>query len=126
MTSPIEVQSTGPIIVGSGAAGLTCALRVGNCMVLTKTAFGDGSSRWAQGGIAAAVGPSDTPDRHADDTTAVAGGIGDPSVAALVTSAASERIEHLIELGAQFDRDAGGHITLGREAGHGTNRIINF
>ncbi len=113
------------IIVGSGVAGLTTALALGDCMVITKTTLGEGSSTWAQGGIAAAVGPDDDPADHADDTVAVGGGLTDPIVARLVTAAGPERIAWLRSLGAEFDTDATGELTLGREAGHGAFRIVD-
>ncbi|MEE8129782.1 MAG: FAD-binding protein, partial [Vicinamibacterales bacterium] len=120
-----DLRSPGPIIVGSGAAGLTSALRLGDCLVLTKTGLTEGSSRWAQGGIAAAVGPADTPDVHARDTMTVSRGLADPAIVEIVAAAAEARIEWLIEMGAHFDHDATGEIALGREAGHSRNRIIH-
>ncbi len=113
------------IIVGSGVAGLTAALSLGDCIVITKTELGEGSSTWAQGGIAAAVGPGDAPEFHAADTVAVAAGLADPEVAAAVTAAAPERIAWLLELGARFDKAPDGSLTLGREAGHGKHRIVH-
>jgi L-aspartate oxidase len=92
--------------------------------VITKTALAEGSSRMAQGGIAAALGADDDPSLHAADTVAVSGGLGDHLVAELVTRSASERIAWLQSLGAEFDH-SDGTITLGREAGHGRNRIVH-
>ena len=121
----IEVLRTAdPVVVGSGVAGLTTALGLGRCIVVTKTALAEGSSRWAQGGIAAAVGHDDDPALHAADTVAVSGGIGDPLVAELVARAAPERIAWLRSLGADFDAVAG-ELSLGREAGHHRHRIVH-
>ncbi len=113
------------VIVGSGVAGLTTALALGDCMVITKSELGSGSSTMAQGGIAAAIGHGDDPTAHAADTVAVGGGLTDPAVATLVTAAAAERIAWLVGLGARFDRDGAGGITLGREAGHGAHRVVH-
>lgn len=113
------------IVVGSGVAGLTAALTLGDCIVITKTELGEGSSTWAQGGIAAAVGPGDSPQFHAADTVAVAAGLADPAVAGAVTAAAPERIAWLVELGARFDTASDGSLVLGREAGHGEHRIVH-
>lgn len=113
------------IIVGSGVAGLTTALALGDCIVVTKTELGEGSSTWAQGGIAAAVGNGDDPALHADDTVAVSAGLADREVAELVAAEAPDRIEWLLQLGARFDRGSDGSLTLGREAGHGKKRIIH-
>ena len=119
MTSPRAV------IVGSGIAGLSTALALGDCVVVTKTALGEGSSRWAQGGVAAAIAADDDPHLHAVDTLAVSSGLADPVVAELVTGAAPERLAWLIDNGARFDRDAGGELMLGREAGHSRHRIVH-
>ena len=121
----IEVRHAASIVVGSGIAGLTVALAHGDCVVVSKTALGDGSSRWAQGGIAAAIGPDDDPLLHAADTQEVSGGLGRADIAELVTVAAPERIDWLISLGAEFDTAADGSLTLGREAGHDQRRIVH-
>jgi len=116
MTAPV-------IVVGGGIAGLSVALGLGECIVLTRP--GAGSSELAQGGIAAVVDPADDPADHAADTLRVSGGIGDPAAASTVTAAAAERIAWLVDLGARFDRDPTGRLTLGREAGHGRRRIVH-
>ena len=121
----VDVRHVDCIVVGSGIAGLTAALAHGNCVVISKTATGEGSSRWAQGGIAAAIGPNDEPRFHAADTQEVSGGLGRADIAALVTNAAPERIDWLEALGANFDRAADGSLTLGREAGHDHRRIVH-
>lgn len=113
------------IVVGSGVAGLTTALALGDCIVITKTVLGDGSSTWAQGGIAAAIGRDDDPGFHAADTVAVAAGLADRNIAELVTAEAPDRIAWLLGLGARFDRRADGDLALGREAGHGRHRIVH-
>jgi L-aspartate oxidase len=125
MTRIIKIVAPGPVVVGSGVAGLTAALGLGRCLVLTKSELAAGSSRLAQGGIAAAVDPNDSPRNHAADTLAVSAGLSDPVVAGLVTSAAPDRIRWLLELGARFDRKASGELVLGREAGHRAHRIVH-
>ncbi len=127
MTGPADIthiHTTRPIVIGSGVAGLSAALGLGRCIVVTKTELAEGSSRWAQGGVAAALGADDDPSFHAADTVAVSGGLGDHLVAELVTRSAPERIEWLRSLGARFDQ-SGGAMALGREAGHGRNRIVH-
>jgi len=120
----MQIHTPDPIVIGSGVAGLTAALGLGSCIVITKSDLAAGSSRLAQGGIAAAVGAGDDPSLHAADTVAVSGGLGDPLVAELVTRSAPERIAWLQSLGAQFDT-VDGTLTLGREAGHGKHRIVH-
>ena len=112
------------VIVGGGLAGLSAALELGDCTLVTGAAIGTGASAWAQGGIAAALGRDDDPAAHARDTVAVAGGLGDREVARIVTAAALERIDWLDRLGVRFDRDTDGY-RLGREAGHGAHRIVH-
>lgn len=125
MRPPVRPRAPGALIIGSGVAGLTVALELGNCTVVTRSALGDGSSRWAQGGIAAAVGAGDTPADHARDTLAVSGGLSLAAVVELITSEAPSRVDWLRELGAGLDVDGGGELTLGREAGHGQRRIVH-
>jgi len=125
MTPVDQVVSARAVVVGSGVAGLSAALGIGDCVVLTVEPEGGGSSRLAQGGVAAPLGPDDDPSNHARDTIAVSGGIGDPLMAELVTSSAPAMIERLVDLGAEFDRTPDGGFRLGREAGHARSRIVH-
>jgi L-aspartate oxidase len=84
-----------------------------------------GSSVWAQGGVAAALGEGDTWEDHLADTIAAGAGLCDPAATALLVAEGPERIEDLIRLGTPFDRDADGRLALGREAAHGCNRIVH-
>jgi L-aspartate oxidase len=121
---PVEIHDR-PIIVGSGITGLIVALRLTGAVVVTKAEIGAGSSRHAQGGIAAAIGPGDDPAAHAADTIAVGGGLVDAEVASLTTGAAPHMIEWMIANGARFDQSPAGAIDLGREAGHSAGRILH-
>ncbi|MBM6399958.1 L-aspartate oxidase [Phycicoccus sonneratiae] len=117
------------VVVGSGIAGLTCALRlrerVDRVLLVTKTVLSAGSTQWAQGGIAAALDPEDTPQEHLDDTLVAGVGLCDvEAVRALVTEG-PDRVRELVALGAEFDRDAGGEIKLTREGGHHRDRIAH-
>lgn len=117
------------VVVGAGVAGLTAALDLRpRCVhIVTKTVFGSGgSSPWAQGGMAAAVGKDDSPDLHARDTIAVAGGIADAEAVGLVTREGPLTVEKLMALGVRFDRTAdGAELSLGREAAHSRRRILH-
>jgi L-aspartate oxidase len=117
------------IVVGSGIAGLTAALRlrrrVGRVLLVTKTVLDSGSTRWAQGGIAAALHPDDSPAEHLADTLVAGGGLCDEqSVRALVTEG-PQRVRQLVALGANFDRTPAGDIALTREGGHHRDRIAH-
>jgi len=122
----IEVE--GALILGAGVAGLYTALKLAPfpALILAGTRPGSsGSSAWAQGGIAAAMGPGDTWQAHAADTIAAGAGSGDAEVVDLVAREASARIEDLIRLGVPFDRNSDGSLALGREAAHSANRIVH-
>jgi L-aspartate oxidase len=128
MTATVTVREAGAIILGSGLAGLTAALALAPTpvLVLTKTAgLVSGSSPWAQGGIAAALGPGDGPADHAADTVAAGAGLVDPAVAGLLADAGVAAVRDLLASGAPFDRDADGMPRLGREAAHGRARIVH-
>jgi len=115
------------VIVGAGLAGLFTALKLApmHVTVLAAAPLGQGaSSGWAQAGIAAAVGPDDSPELHAADTIAAGAGIVDESVARFVTREGPDRIADLLAYGVPFERDAQGHFLLNREAAHSRRRVV--
>ena len=116
------------IVVGSGMAGMVTALRLAprRVTLLTKTSsLTGGSTAWAQGGIAGAVGADDTPEAHASDTMAAGAGLSEMAAVELLTRDGAERLRELIDSGAPFDRDGAGEVLLGREAAHGQRRIVH-
>jgi len=128
---PGWVRQADIVVVGSGVAGVTAALSAHdalpdkNILLVTKSLLDDGSTRWAQGGIAAALGPGDTPEQHLADTLTAGAGICDvDAVRALVTDGPGA-VRRLIALGARFDADAGGVLELTREGGHLRRRIAH-
>ncbi len=117
------------IVVGTGIAGLTAALRlreqVDTVLLVTKTVLNEGSTSWAQGGIAAAMDPADSPEEHLHDTLVAGVGLCDvEAVTALVTEG-PVRVRELVALGAEFDRGSDGEILLTREGGHHRDRIAH-
>lgn len=123
-----EVVQSEILVVGAGAAGLTAALGCAplSVTVLSKARLGSGgSSLWAQGGVAAALGRDDAPALHSADTIAAGAGLNDPAVVDLLTGEGPERVRALLELGARFDRDSSGELSLGREAAHSRRRILH-
>jgi L-aspartate oxidase len=112
-----------PIVVGSGVAGLTVAVGLPRATVLTTGPLG--STAWAQGGIAAAVGPDDSAALHAQDTLRVSGGLGVRRAVEVLAEGGPAAIARLRALGAHFDVDDHGDLRLGREAGHRRRRIIH-
>ena len=127
MNEPAGISRSDVLVVGSGAAGLTAALGCAplRVTVLTKSTLISGSSAWAQGGVAAAVGADDSPALHAADTLAAGAGLCDPRAVGLLTGEGPERVKALLDLGARFDRDAAGELSLGREAAHSRRRILH-
>lgn len=121
------------VIVGAGLAGLVTALRLAPqpCVLLSagrlrsETQWREPASGWAQGGIAAAMSPDDSPSLHAADTLAAGAGLCDPDVVATITSAAPAAIAWLIEQGVPFDRERDGSLALGLEGAHGHRRIVH-
>ncbi|MFI6686095.1 L-aspartate oxidase [Streptomyces sp. NPDC050485] len=117
------------VVVGSGVAGLTAALRCTAAglatVVVTKARLDDGSTRWAQGGIAAALGEGDTPGQHLDDTLVAGVGLCDEDAVRLLVTEGPDAVRRLIATGAHFDTDDSGTISLTREGGHHRHRIAH-
>ncbi len=118
-----------PVIVGTGIAGLWTAWRLASegqaVVVVTKETLADSASAWAQGGIAVALGPGDSPSQHAADTLAASDGLADPEAVRILTSEGPDRIYELLALGARFDRGPDGRLRFGLEAAHTRPRIIH-
>ncbi|MFF4084615.1 L-aspartate oxidase [Streptomyces sp. NPDC001777] len=117
------------VVVGSGVAGLTAALRCAAAglatVVVTKARLDDGSTRWAQGGIAAALGEGDTPQQHLDDTLVAGAGLCDEDAVRTLVTEGPDAVRRLIATGARFDTTDGGDIALTREGGHHRSRIAH-
>jgi L-aspartate oxidase len=119
------------VVIGSGIAGLTAALQlraspaVGSVMVVTKDILSAGSTQWAQGGIAAALGPGDTPDQHLHDTLVAGAGICDEAAVRALVTEGPDAVHELISLGTVFDQTEGGELSLTREGGHHRDRIAH-
>ncbi len=122
-----QVLAADAIVVGSGIAGLTAAIELAplRVIVLSKGEVADGSTHYAQGGIAAAMGGDDSPAGHATDTLDVGGGLNDEAAVEVLTGEGPARVTDLIARGVAFDRNEDGSLMLGREAGHDTRRILH-
>ncbi len=116
------------VIVGSGIAGLYAALQArehgASVLVVTKGSIDEASTRYAQGGIAAAVGPQDSPEAHLRDTIEAGAGLVDEAAARILCFEAADRIADLVRYGVHFDA-TGGEVALGREAAHSAARILH-
>jgi L-aspartate oxidase len=116
-------------VVGSGVAGLCVALHARaaglTVAVVTKVRVADGSTRWAQGGIAAVLDPTDTAEAHARDTEVAGVGLCEPDAVRALVTEGPDRLRQLIGWGAAFDRDRTGRLLLTREGGHSADRIVH-
>ena len=115
------------IIIGSGAAGLTAALELGQSrkvLVLAKGSLTGGSTAWAQGGIAAVLDAGDTFENHIRDTMIAGAGLNDRETVEFVIEGAPKAIDRLCELGVPFNRESG-DLHLTREGGHSHRRIVH-
>ena len=131
--APGWTVSADVVVIGSGVAGLTAALRLkeelgpegGKVLVVTKDQLAAGSTQWAQGGIAAALGPGDTPEEHEVDTLVAGAGACDADAVHVLVTEGPAAVHELIALGAMFDRDPAGELSLTREGGHHRDRIAH-
>lgn len=115
------------LVIGSGAAGLNAALCLPDHLqvgLVTKDTVKAGSSNWAQGGIAAAIDPSDAPTLHLEDTMKAGAGLCEPEAVQFLVEKGSEAIASLIELGVAFDRH-GKKLAMTLEAAHSRPRVLH-
>ena len=125
---PHEIREADVLVVGGGVAGLSVALHAAGRRVrlVTKAAWrSGGSSVYAQGGIAAALAVDDSPGRHADDTLAAGAGLCREDVVRRVTAEGPARLRELLAMGARFDRNPDGGLSLGREGAHSAARVAH-
>lgn len=117
------------IVVGSGVAGLSAALHLRQSghrvLILTKAQINEGSTRWAQGGIAAALAEDDSPQEHRDDTLEAGVGLCNTKAVDVLVTEGPQAVRDLMTLGANFDLDPSGEISLTREGGHHRDRIAH-
>ena len=116
------------LVIGSGIAGLRAALTLaetGDVVVLTKADPRESNTGYAQGGIAAAVGPDDSPELHASDTLAAGDALCDPVAVDLLVREGPRYVNELIDWGAAFDRGEDGKLALAREGAHSVRRVLH-
>ena len=117
------------LIIGSGIAGLRAAVdlaAVGDVLILTKAHEPEETNTgYAQGGIAAAIGPDDSPAQHAADTIAAGDGLCDEAAVRALTEDGPGYVRELLSWGVRFDHDDDGTVALGREAAHSVRRVLH-
>jgi L-aspartate oxidase len=128
--APGWTAETDVVVVGSGIAGLTTALHVARhsalrVLLVTKDVLAAGSTRWAQGGIAAALGAGDSAEQHFSDTVVAGAGICDAAAVRVLVREGPSAVRELAQMGARFDRAADGSLSLTREGGHHRDRIAH-
>ncbi|TAM80756.1 MAG: L-aspartate oxidase [Jatrophihabitans sp.] len=128
--APGWTAQTDVVVVGSGIAGLTTALHVARhsalrVLLVTKDVLAAGSTRWAQGGIAAALDPGDSPQDHFADTVVAGAGVCDDAAVRVLVREGPAAVRELAQIGARFDRGADGALSLTREGGHHRDRIVH-
>lgn len=128
--SPVTTLEADVLVVGTGIAGLTFALKlsdVAEVLVVTKKDRVDSNTNYAQGGVAAAVGPGDSPELHVRDTLLAGAGLCHRRAVEELAREGPERVQELMEWGVRFTREGGevGPLSLGREAGHARRRILH-
>ena len=138
-----EVAELDVLVLGSGVAGLSAAVRLAAPLsavasgptagppglrvgVLTKAELSQSATRWAQGGVAAVLGgDEDSTDLHLADTLAAGAGLCDTDAVRVLVDEGPTRVHELIAMGAVFDRQPGGALDLAREGGHSTARVVH-
>ena len=116
------------LVIGSGVAGLHTAWRAseqGDVCVLTKRSLFDSATAYAQGGIAAALGAGDSAELHRQDTLAAGAALCDAAAVEVLVAEGPQRVRDLASIGARFDTDVGGRLSLGKEAAHSRKRIVH-
>ncbi|HWI21989.1 MAG TPA: FAD-dependent oxidoreductase [Baekduia sp.] len=124
-----EILEADVAVIGAGAAGLFAALTAAQtgatAILVSATPLARTASYWAQGGLAAALGPDDSPDRHREDTEIAGRGMVRRSAANMLTRDAPHIVRELEALGVAFDTDPNGNLALGLEGGHSVRRVVH-
>jgi L-aspartate oxidase len=126
---PTEPLRADVAVVGAGAAGLYAALtasrRGARVVLVSRSPLAESASYWAQGGIAAALAPGDSTDKHLQDTLTAGRAASRPSAARVLVEGSPESVRDLESLGVHFDGDGRGALALGLEGGHSERRVVH-
>ena len=122
------IKETDFLVIGSGIAGLSFALKVadyGNVILISKTTIDESNTKYAQGGIAAVTYEPDNFEKHVKDTLIAGAGLCNKEIVEMVVSEAPAQIKQLIDWGVNFDQNEKGKYDLGKEGGHSENRVLH-
>ncbi|HRH67311.1 MAG TPA: FAD-dependent oxidoreductase, partial [Bacteroidia bacterium] len=114
------------LVIGSGIAGLTFALKVadhGKVIIITKANAEDSNTKYAQGGIAGVMHGPDTFEKHVQDTLECGAGLCNEKVVRMVVTEGADRIREIIDWGTRFDKNERGDFDLAKEGGHSEHRV---
>jgi len=117
------------LVIGSGIAGLSYALKAaekGKVLILTKDHESESNTKYAQGGIAAVIDPTDNTSKHVADTMIAGAGLCDEKIVNIVISEGPDCVRELIESGTRFDKNKNGDYDLAMEGGHSAHRILHY
>jgi len=121
-------QKTDFLVIGTGVAGLSYALKVadfGQVILVAKSSIDEGSTKLAQGGIAAVMYHPDTYEKHIEDTLIAGDNLSNPEIVRITITESTERVKELVDWGIRFDKKSDGSFKLGREGGHSENRVLH-
>nr|HEX4313755.1 L-aspartate oxidase [Kofleriaceae bacterium] len=124
-----DTFETDYLVIGSGIAGLNFALLAaehGRVTIVTKKNPDDTNTNWAQGGVAAALAPDDSLQRHVDDSLAAGDGLCDRKVVEMCVEQGPAAVQRLLDLGVRLDRGPDGNLDLGREGAHSRHRVVHW
>jgi L-aspartate oxidase len=129
LTSEAPTSESDVVVVGAGAAGLyasfEAAERGARVALVSRKPLSESASFWAQGGLAAALAPDDSPERHAQDTLDAGRGACRPAAVEVLAREAPGAVDALRRLGVRFDTEPDGSLALGLEGGHSARRIVH-
>lgn len=117
------------LIVGSGIAGLSLALKAANhgkVLIITKASEDESNTKYAQGGVAVVVDKTDSFEKHIEDTLIAGDGLCDPTIVDIVIKEGPDRIQEIIDYGTHFDKTNQGDFDLAKEGGHSENRVLHY
>lgn len=117
------------LVIGSGIAGLSFALKAakfGKVIIITKVNEDETNTKYAQGGVAAVINSSDSFEKHIQDTLIAGDGLCNEGIVRMVIENGPARIEEIIEMGTQFDKDSAGNFDLAKEGGHSEHRVLHY